>query len=499
MIYKHDTSKRKTFLIKLICFYLLWTVIVSGVLMLMNEIMDAPLTAVLVMIGFLIAVYTFMAIRNIKMYDSVEVELTESDLYVRYKGYEHKIPYEEIRKIGKRPSIIDSKRIIVYKKNYKGVLINSYLENFDEFKTQLLSKTGKTIKSDFTIKLVNLFLFGLLFLAILSLLSKNLLFIIIANSVGSLVCGFDIFRFVIADMKKSRKITHIIIYGVLGMLLTFNALTNASLYAFFDYRKDMDGKKVLMRRLFTHRYDKNGNEIYISDNFNRYKYKYDENNNQIFFHDLTDNYKEWKTYKNGFCVESHDSDGVVTKFEYDENGNQIRTSNNTGYECVMSYDEKGNLISSVSNKEICSYYEYDENGNQIYVKHVKANGKVTEIVKKYDDENRLIYNRRSGELEQFFTYSGNSKITKRLYDGKVDSEETEVFDDNGNCISSTVTAYQEDENGQITESVNKKVLEYDEYNNVIYSYSTEEGFVEYSYDYDKNGKVLRSFSYVSKN
>lgn len=497
MIYKHDITKRKSFLVRLIIYYLIITVIFSGLLELLTLFLSVPQSSVFIMIGLLVAIYSFMGFRSVRTYDSVEVELTDTDLFIRYNGYEKEIPVKEIRKIAKRPSVIDSKRIVIYKKNFKGIIINSFLENFEEFKSQLLEKTGQQIKNDFAVTAINMFLYGLIFLPIVSLVSKNIPFIIISNLTGTLVCGFDIFRFIISDLKKSRKITHILIYGILGILFSFNVLSNIALYKFFDYRKTVDGVKVLMRREVSYRYDKNGNQIYITDNFNKYKYKYDDNNNQIFFHDLTDNYKEWKIYKDGLCIESHDSDGVVSKYEYDENGNQIHTSDNTGFDCVMTYDDKENLISSITNDEIYTYYEYDENNNEIYVKHISAIGHVTEVIKKYDDENRLIYNRRSQDSEQFYTYLGDSKITKRFLEGKLDSEEIEIFDDNNNCLSSKKIFYQEDDDGEVNELIFETVYVYDDHNNVRKMVSND-GIVEYSYDYDKNGNMLRSFSYKIK-
>lgn len=92
---------------------------------------------------------------------------------------------------------------------------------------------------------------------------------------------------------------------------------------------------------------------------------------------------------------------------------------------------------------------------------------------------------------------GDSKITKRFLEGKLDSEEIEVFDDNNNCLSSKKIFYQEDDDGEVNELIFETVYVYDDHNNVRKMVSND-GIVEYSYDYDKNGNMLRSFSYKIK-
>lgn len=501
MIYKNDVNKKKSYVTRLIAYYLIFIAIFIAVMFIMSKFVSVKISHIFIIAGVLAVIFALFTIRGIILYPTYEVELTDTVLYSRVKGKTWQVNIDEIKKIVHSPTSVDREALVVYGNKNKGILIHSYIENFEEFKEELLKAKPLEIKKAVALTVFKIVLYVFIIAPIFSLMSKNIPLIFITNILGILACSFIIFSILVSYSIKKQKIMICLIYGVLSMVYIFNSFTYGILMRNNSYRINSEGKKVLMKKEAEYKYDKNGNLIYFNGGYSKYKYKYDENNNEIYFEDMSDHSKTWYEYEDGLCIKSIDSDGVIREYEYDSRRNKIRVTSNSTFENVREYDENNNLVSSVSSDGISYYAEYDQNGNVIYKKNVYKNGEPMEVFYKYDDEGRVIY-QKYNKTETFTTYMAVGDMTETsetiVVDDVMVSVTTTLYDSNENPLKIIAVSYGDKTENNPEDLITTYEYKYDEHNNVIY-FNYEDSITEYSYDYDSNGNILRKYSYLHKN
>ena len=99
--------------------------------------------------------------------------------------------------------------------------------------------------------------------------------------------------------------------------------------------------------------------------------------------------------ENGKLIHYKNSKGYEQWREYDEDNNLIHAKDSKGKEVLFEYDENGNCILAKYTKYTISY-KYDENGNNIYIE--SAGSICSKTIKEFDENNRLVYSRKSTKL-----------------------------------------------------------------------------------------------------
>jgi hypothetical protein len=156
-------------------------------------------------------------------------------------------------------------------------------------------------------------------------------------------------------------------------------------------------------------------------------------------------------------VKMRQSNSTTCFFTYNENGDRIEMriydnlKNILEDKMVSCYDNRGNLLEDLWYKNDTSLYitykyKYDDDNNQIeYYAFQKDSKNDSKTTYKFDNRKNIIekveYN-NSGEIEDMYRYIYNQKLNKLEYglsirNNKVYLNESHIFDDEGNEISSS--------------------------------------------------------------
>ncbi len=209
----------------------------------------------------------------------------------------------------------------------------------------------------------------------------------------------------------------------------------------------------------------------------------------------------------GNLIHTKNNSGKEIWYDYDKNGNCIYQKDNKGFELWCEYDEKGNLICKKDNKDYnCTYeYEYDKNGNLVYWKNSDGD----ECWKAYDKKGKLVDQVKEGIGSACWQRMINIS-DKELIDYELESNE---FESSSLEVIRTLKSYDYDINGNITESnsyipdtevyVGAEFYEYDEKGCLTYKKCTEEDdyvvseeFFEYEFYPAGNKKVIIKYESI---
>jgi hypothetical protein len=188
--------------------------------------------------------------------------------------------------------------------------------------------------------------------------------------------------------------------------------------------------------IYSHTYNKNGNEITSHVNVSVYGLEI-KNNGRITYDDKG-NQIEVNTYKFDGSLD------YKTTYQYDNKGNQIEKND---------YKSDGSL-------ETKSIYKYDGSGNQIQIKDYDSDGSLYyKTTCKYDDNGNKVEENNyesGGRLKYKTTYKYDDKgnqIEKNYFnsEGSLDSKYTYKYDINGNQVEEN--KYESD--GVITKTISK--------------------------------------------
>ena len=292
----------------------------------------------------------------------------------------------------------------------------------------------------------------------------------------------------------------------------------------------------------TYRYDEMGRIIETRDALgNSEKCEYGINGRLLSTTDKNGNTTSYKYDANGNCIEKTLPDGTImtntydalsrlisvsteTKangkitisYEYDALSRLTKTINEAGNAKTYSYDRLGNLISETDEEGHTTRYEYDINNNLI--KTIDAAGH--ENTYEYNNTNNLIKENKYTNTEDSVTTSYNYDKTGRLTEvtDPLDGITKTSYDNIGNVTTVTdanggTTTYTYDKmcrpvsetnaigvtktneynaTGLLTESTNgrnqKTKYTYDAIGRIT---SKEDETGRITYEYDKNGNVLK--------
>lgn len=268
------------------------------------------------------------------------------------------------------------------------------------------------------------------------------------------------------------------------------------------YEHDIDGREETVKDrnggVTRYIYDNSGNILSQTDPMgNTVKFTYDANGNMSSRTDALNNTTKYQYDKNGKLLEIENAEGIITKNTYNSNGNLSKISINGIDTQSYSYDSKGRLIGRTD-----------------------ANGNTTE------------YGYMSGEIESITDEIGSYVNISYNSAGKPSQAETGdgtvcsyVYDNDGKCISKTITytsdgeqrtntiSYTYDAAGRVISTVdtdgNAFTTEYNAAGKPVLETDKKGGQTKYAYDklgnlskvtypdgttesftYDKNGNKL---------
>lgn len=264
--------------------------------------------------------------------------------------------------------------------------------------------------------------------------------------------------------------------------------------------------------------------------------EYDKHNNIVRITSADGNETVFEYNVFGDKTKEIDSQGKVTTFEYDKNGNLLkevkenrgfshtydkmnrlistsRTGISSSYNKVYKYTANGWLSKIETESDVVTNYLYDANGNIL-------EEKTGEIKKsyKYDNRNRILSTKDGkgnetvyvrnviGQIIKEISPSGNTKsftydgignlLTIKDGNGFVTSH---IYDQYNNLIQTkdplnNITKFKYNANNQLIKTKNSLeevvVNEYNELGQLV-TLKNALGETVYTYDYDKNGNVIK--------
>lgn len=488
MIFHNDNSKKKPYLIKLsvLCavVFIIFTVITFLIDSLRQDYIF--LTTILTL---LFAYYIFIIVRTSKNFNKLSIEFFEDKLVLSMPKRNIEVAFNEIKEIISYPTILDKHYLIILCGKWKAVGISSNIENFDELKKTLFTIKPLSAKKRIGRRIFDHSFIISVFSAIIASNIKNFPALVVIATIGILSSTLNIVRYAKSKIKVSHKVTGILAHSVLAGSLIFLIIIHGIFDSKSSYRKSLDGTTVLMKKEEVSKYDKHGNLKYHKTGYAKEYYKYDTKNGLVYRTYKSDSYKILYTYKNDNLIERKYSDGCIYTYEYDENGNETCYSDNQGYSEWSTYDSNNNLIETVDSDGFHQFFKYDEHNNLIY----QNNDDNEYFIYTYDERNRRI--KTEGE-DYIMTSVYNDKDqlilqTSVMEDSRISTKKIE-YDDRGNEIHLEYISF--DNTGkEVYHQDTKK--QYDEHNSIIKFQINDESEIEYYYDYDKYGHVLRCYSF----
>lgn len=489
MLYKNDLSKKRKFIAGYGCYMLacfLFIVILSLVLSIVLKMNFQFFVFPLVL---LLLLYGFSFFRAVKRYDSISVENLEDKLLIKYGKREIIVPFAAIQEILAYPGVIDKKQLMIIYGKWKAVAITSYLENFDELKNLLTTIKPVSKKKGISRKILDYSVVIFILLGLLSQSINNYPVKFIFAGFGLAGAIFSLIRFAKSAIQKSRKVFGILIYSFLTISLVFYVSVEIFVSMNSSYRKNQEGKTVLMNLDSVYKYDKRGNLIYEKSDYVKEKSKYNEKDQIIYYKNITGKYDINYVYENDLLVEVKFSNGDFYKYEYDSQGNKIHYINHNDYEAWYKYDENRNFIGYTDSDGAEEVYVFNENNQKIYEKDEYGD----EYFYQYDNEGNCVEEQASDYVKISTYNEKNQLINSRYeYENSRINEVSYSYDEKGNLI---YKAYTSSENGMETKKSEIFYL-YDKYNNIVKE-DTDDYSYEFSYDYDKAGRILRTYSYIT--
>lgn len=513
MIYKNDPTKKKTYLTRLILLEIFFLVVLVSFFLFMEKKFTPVNGSVFLALTLFYVIHT---VRCFKKYDTGELEITDEELIIRNKKYLRTYKLADITRITYYSSFTYKNSFIAYFGNWSAVIVSCYIENFDEVKETIFKIKPIVPENGRGRKIIQILLLLPYFLLGISFGIHNVIAIAVTSLMGILSAIFSIYRNVKSSIAKFRKVVNCIAESMVIVALCYVSFIHFFISSDFAYRKNLDGEDVLMRKDTVTKYDKNGNTIYYSDGDCKYIYKYDDAGNEIFFKDVNDKYYENNYYEEDRLVKSVTSDGDVTVYKYDDRGNRIYYSINDGPGNWFEYNSDDKIVYSKDSDGTERKYEYDENGNLLRILILYSDGTEGEYINRYDSVGNKIYTKNENGLEIFSEYDDNNKVIYKKYG---DSEFFYSYNSKGQCtyqkyikqnsIIETETEYnlqgQESCSRRINITINEDGTEevsrtesyytYNKHGDMIRFQSPPSFDEEYSYDYDKDGRQLRSFSH----
>lgn len=489
MIFHNDNSKKKNYLIKLSLFCAFIYIAITFLIFLLIDIKQQHRIFFIALLSLLLIYYIYLIFKTNKNYDKLSIETFEDKLVVSMPKRTIEIHFNEIIEIISYPTILDKHQLIIHCEKWKALSISSYLENFEELKSILFSIKPLSQRKGIARRIFDYSYIVSVFSAIIATSVKNFPATCVFASIGILSSVFNIFRYAKSKIRVSQKVTGIIAHSILVVALLFSMIVYGKIAKNFSYRKNLEGKTVLMNKEEVSKYDKQGNLKYHKTEFEEEFYTYDFDNNIMYCKSKFDSEEILYTYKNDNLVEVKYSDGTLYTYEYDENGNETCYADNQGYSEWSTYDSNNNLIEIVDSYGFHQFFKYDEHNNLIY----QNNDDNEYYTYTYDEKNRCI--KTEGE-NYIMTSEYNNKDQLILQTSFMDNERVSTkkieYDDKGNEIHLEYRTCNKDGEEIYYQDIQKL---YDEHNNVIKIQKNDGSSTEYSYDYDKSGHILRSFSY----
>lgn len=489
MIFKKDITKKKTYLIKLSIFCIIIFLVFTAVTFLIIRSAEYSRLFLIKLLSVLFLFYVYLIIRAARNYNNLSIETFEDKMIVKLQNRTIEVQFSEIQEIISYPSVLDKNQLIIICGKWKAIGLNSYIENFDELQKILFAIKPLSPKKHNVRRIFDYSFLISIFSAILAGNIKNFPLSFIFATIGLLSSTLNIIRYSKSKIRNSVKVSGIIAHSVLAASLVFLIVVNGIIANKHTYRKNSEGKTVLMKKEEVSKYDRHGNLKYHKSEYAKEFYKYDTKNNLTYRKYKSGYYEILYTYKNDNLLEQKYTDGCTYTYEYNENGNEICYSDNQGYSEWSTYDSNNNLIETVDSDGFHQFFKYDEHNNLIY----QNNDDNEYFIYTYDERNRRI--KTEGE-DYIMTSVYNDKDqlilqTSVMEDSRISTKKIE-YDDRGNEIHLEYISF--DNTGkEVYHQDTKK--QYDEHNSIIKFQINDESEIEYYYDYDKYGHVLRCYSF----
>lgn len=487
MTFKIDSNKKKLYLIKLSAycgsFFSLFVFVVFFIAIKLESLPILFPYVFTFLILFYFGIYLFFVNKRLS---SATIESFDDRLVIKSPKREVEVLYSDIIEITRYPTIFDKSQLLLTCGKWRVVAVTSFFENFDQLENLLFNVKPLFNKHAPVRRVVEFFIFAGIMCGFFSVLFKNIPLSMTLLAIAFVACTFDVIRAILSKIKKTRKIVQIILYGYLAVCFAYAFFSYSKIVNKAAYRKTTSGTTVLMGLESKYKYDKNGNQIYLYEEGYEEFNKYDSENHLIY--SKTQTSEVFYTYENGLLVEEKFNDGDFGKYEYDKNGNEILYQTQDGYTEWSTYDENNNLISSIDTNDFLCEFKYDEKNRVIWESY---NGRI--VTYDYDERGNCTM-KASPEVFETMDYNFENKLIKKTVKHSDYTEVTEdiKYDNNGNQIYWTYSIYNND---GVELHSDEKFRKYDKYNNLIYEKIPYSGIIEYSYDYDKSGQVLRKYQY----
>ncbi len=254
---------------------------------------------------------------------------------------------------------------------------------------------------------------------------------------------------------------------------------------------ETEGFILKLKDKISHKYNKNGKLISISDrNNNKITFDYDETGNLKTLTSPGGKELSFKC-KNGKVEEITDNIGRKVKYEYDgDNLVNVYYPN----EGVLTYTYEDNLLTEITDQDGHTYVKnkYDKQGKVI--KQQDRDGNIIHVQYNEKDRETTFKNEVTGTVEKFI-YNEKNLVTKEIYaDG---TSEVYTYDkyDNKNSVTDRggkTTRWIYDEKGNLLEEIhsgNYKINNYYDSNNNLIKTETSGGG-ESLYKYDERGNIV---------
>lgn len=223
MKYTPTKELKKKYISRFILNDLLQIVVLDLVLFSINKFLDFSfgINFIILMNIYLFLMYFYLIVKTYKVFDTIEIELTDTELSVKSKMLDWKTEISEIKMIVEKHTLFDPKQIVVSTNDNKVVRINSYVDNFDDLINRL-SEIKPITKNNFFVKLLHYIQIAIITFGLVSSCFKNYILSIVGMSAAILLLIFQIIITAHLNVQKKRKIISLILYSLLVLSLIFN-------------------------------------------------------------------------------------------------------------------------------------------------------------------------------------------------------------------------------------------------------------------------------------